>query len=71
MDVARLTDEVTHITKFQGDWHLARIYLGARDRFYLDQWRQSVEQRIGQLDELYRETRAPAIANRASFLDSN
>lgn len=53
MDVAKLTDEVTHITKFLGDWHLARIYLGARDRFYLDQWRQSVEQRIRQLDELY------------------
>jgi hypothetical protein len=37
VDVAKLTDEVTHITKFFGDWHLARVYLGARDRFYLDQ----------------------------------
>ena len=54
MDVARLTDEVTHITKFLGDWHLRESISGARDRFYLDQWRQSVEQRIGQLDELYR-----------------
>ena len=35
VDVAKLTDEVTHITKFFGDWHLARVYLGARDRFYL------------------------------------
>jgi hypothetical protein len=46
VDVAKLTDEVTHITKFFGDWHLARVYLGARDRFYLDQWRASVEQRL-------------------------
>jgi len=53
VDVAKLTDEVTHITKFFGDWHLARVYLGARDRFYLDQWRASVEQRLGQLDKLY------------------
>lgn len=53
VDVAKLTDEVTHITKFFGDWHLARIYLGARDRFYLDQWRSSVEQRLAQLDKLY------------------
>ena len=52
-DVAKLTDEVTHITKFFGDWHLARVYLGARDRFYLDQWRASVEQRLAQLDKLY------------------
>ena len=34
VDVAKLTDEVTHITKFFGDWYLARVYLGARDRFY-------------------------------------
>jgi hypothetical protein len=53
VDVAKLTDEVTHITKFFGDWYLARVYLGARDRFYLDQWRASVEQRLAQLDKLY------------------
>ena len=43
VDVAKLTDEVTHITKFFGDWYLAGVYLGARDRFYLNQWRASVE----------------------------
>lgn len=53
VDVAKLADEVTHITKFFGDWYLARVYLGARDRFYLDQWRTSVEQRLAQLDKLY------------------
>ena len=53
VDVAKLTDEVTHIAKFFGDWYLARVYLGARDRFYLDQWRTSVEQRLAQLDKLY------------------
>jgi len=53
VDVAKLTDEVTHITKFFGDWYLARVYLGARDRFYLEQWRTSVEQRLAQLDKLY------------------
>jgi hypothetical protein len=53
MDVTKLTDEITHITKFFGDWYLARVYLGARDRFYLEQWRASVEQRLAQLDKLY------------------
>ncbi len=53
VDVAKLADEVTHITKFFGDRYLARVYLGARDRFYLDQWRASVEQRLAQLDKLY------------------
>jgi len=53
VDVAKLADEVTHITKFFGDWYLARVYIGARDRFYLDQWRSSVEQRLAQVDKLY------------------
>src|SRR5262249_1050747 len=53
VDVAKLADEVTHITKFVGDWYLARVYLGARERFHLDQWRSSVEQRLDQLDQLY------------------
>jgi hypothetical protein len=53
VDVAKLADEVTHITKFFGDWYLARVYLGARDRFYLEQWRASVDQRLAQLDKLY------------------
>ncbi|MBX7105610.1 MAG: hypothetical protein K1X57_16115 [Gemmataceae bacterium] len=53
VDVARLADEVSNITKFVGDWFLARVYLGARERFHLDEWRASVEQRLGQLDRLY------------------
>jgi hypothetical protein len=53
VDLTKLTDEVTHITKFFGDWHLARVYLLARERFHLDEWRASVEGRLGQLDRLY------------------
>jgi len=53
VDVTKLNDEVTHISKFVGDWHLARVYLGAVERFYLNQWRQSVQDRLGQLDGLY------------------
>jgi hypothetical protein len=53
VDLTKLADEVAHFTKFFGDWYLARVYLGARDRFHLDHWRQSVEQRLAQLDQLY------------------
>jgi hypothetical protein len=53
VDVTKLNDEVTHITKFFGDWYLARVYLGAAERFYINQWRRSVEDRLSQLDELY------------------
>jgi hypothetical protein len=69
VDVAKLTDEVTHITKFFGDWHLARVYLGARDRFYLEQWRASVEQRLVQLDKLYSVAHAEVNEQRMLWLE--
>jgi len=53
VDLTKLNDEVTHISKFFGDWHLARVYLGAAERFYLNQWRASVEDRLEQLDQIY------------------
>jgi hypothetical protein len=53
VELAKLADEVTHVTKFVGDWHLARVYLLARERFHLDQWRASVGERLGGLDQLY------------------
>ena len=70
VDVAKLTDEVTHITKFFGDWYLARVYLGARDRFYLDQWRASVEQRLAQLDKLYSVFHAEVNEQRMLWLEA-
>lgn len=54
VDLTKLADEVSHITKFFGDWHLARVYMAAKERFYLEGWKQSVDQRLHQLDELYR-----------------
>ncbi len=69
VDVAKLADEVTHITKFFGDWYLARVYLGARDRFYLDHWRASVEQRLAQLDKLYSVVHAEVNERRMLWLE--
>jgi hypothetical protein len=69
VDAAKLADEVTHITKFFGDWYLARVYLGARDRFYLDQWRASVEQRLAQLDKLYSVAHAEVNEQRMLWLE--
>ena len=67
IDLAKLADEVTNITKFFGEWHLARIYLAARERFHLDNWRSSVDQRLGQLDQLYNMVRSE-IAERRMFI---
>jgi hypothetical protein len=70
VDVTKLTDEVTNITKFFGDWHLARVYVGARERFYIDQWSASVERRLKHLDELYNVVQAEITNRRMVMLET-
>lgn len=53
VDITKLNEEVTNITKFFGDWYLARVYLAARERFHINQWKSSVEERLKQVDALY------------------
>jgi hypothetical protein len=70
VDLARLADEVMHITKFLGDWYLARVYLSARERFHLDEWRASVAQRLRQLNDLYSVIRAEVNERRMLWLEA-
>ncbi len=69
VDLARLADEVTHSTKFLGDWHLARVYALARERFHLGQWRASVGERLGDLDRLYTTARGDLYDRRMLVLE--
>jgi len=53
IDMARVSDELMNITKFFGDWHLARIYENIAARFHLADWHHAVEEKLKTLDELY------------------
>lgn len=53
IDLARLQDELSNITKFFGDWHLARIYQGLATRFHLQDWQKAIDEKLRTLDELY------------------
>lgn len=53
IDMARLDDELSNITKFFGDWHLARIYQALSSRFHLADWHRSIEEKLRTLDHLY------------------
>jgi len=53
IDMARLNDELSNITKFFGDWHLARIYEKTASRFHLADWHQSIGGKLKTLDDLY------------------
>jgi hypothetical protein len=53
IDLARLSDELSNITKFFGDWHLARVYQQLSARFHLGDWHRSIDEKLKTLDELY------------------
>lgn len=53
VDLARFSDELSNITKFFGDWHLARIYENLAARFHLSDWHKTIDDKLQTLDGLY------------------
>ncbi len=53
IDLSRFSDELSNITKFFGDWHLARIYQNISARFHLTDWHRTLDDKLKTLDELY------------------
>lgn len=53
VDMARFSDEMSNLTKFFGDWHLARVYECVASRFHLQDWRKIMEEKLRTLDDLY------------------
>src|SRR5436189_5194723 len=53
IDLARFSDELSNITKFFGDWHLARIYENISARFHLADWHRTIDDKLQTLADLY------------------
>ena len=53
VDMARLYDELQNITKFFGDWHLAKIYQNLSGRFHLSDWHGIIGVKLRTLADLY------------------
>jgi hypothetical protein len=53
VDLTRMSDELSNITKFFGDWHLARIYEAIAARFHLGEWHRTIDEKLKTLDSLY------------------
>lgn len=53
IDLARFSDELSNITKFFGDWHLARIYENISARFHLAEWHRTIDDKLQTLADLY------------------
>ena len=53
IDLARLTDELSNITKFFGEWHVARVYQALSQRFHLPDWKRTIDHKLQTLDHIY------------------
>src|SRR5580765_7868825 len=53
IDLERFSDELSNITKFFGDWHLARIYQNISARFHLSEWHKTIDGKLQTLADLY------------------
>ena len=53
VDMTRISDELLNITKFFGDWHLARIYEIIASRFHLSDWYRIINEKLKTLGEIY------------------
>lgn len=53
IDLARFSDELSNISKFFGDWHLARIYENISARFHLPDWHRTIDGKLKTLADLY------------------
>jgi hypothetical protein len=53
IDLARISDELSNITKFFGDWHLAKTHRNLADRFHLGDWQRVIGEKTRTLDGLY------------------
>ena len=53
IDLARCSDELSNITKFFGDYHLAHVYEQIAQRFHLADWHKTIDNKLKTLDNLY------------------
>jgi hypothetical protein len=53
IDLTRFNDELSNISKFFGDWHVARVYETVAARFHLGDWHRSVDTKLRAVAELH------------------
>jgi hypothetical protein len=71
IDLSRLSDELSNITKFFGDWHLARIYQSLAARFHLSDWHRTIDDKLKTLDDLYQLLRSEQTNRVMLFLEAS
>lgn len=68
--LTEFTDEIMSITKFFGDWYLAKIYMGISEKLRLKEWQSIVDDKLQTLSELYNILRQELEARRMLMLEA-
>lgn len=53
IELARIADEILNLSKYFGDWHLARIHEALSQRFHLAEWEEQLSRSLRTVDSLY------------------
>ena len=69
MDLAEATFQVGNISKLWGDWFLGKVYQACVRKFELKAWRETVEEKMKDLSEMYEIARTEVDARRLLILE--
>ncbi len=53
IDLAKVHDELSNITRFLGDWYLGRVYAAAASRFQLPHWQSTLNEKLQTVNHVY------------------
>jgi len=53
MEMTRYIEDTMNITKFFGDYYLAKLYDLLEERLHIDEWQKTVSKKLDNLDEIY------------------
>ncbi len=70
MDLAEMTDATENITKFFGDWFLAKVYRGCKEKLDLEAWISRVNEKQAALSEIYDTAQHMVEARRTIILEA-
>jgi hypothetical protein len=69
LEISQLADEADNITKFLGDWFLARVYQAAQEKIHLAAWRATVDEKLLAINKLYQLASEETDSNRMIVLE--
>lgn len=69
MELTEVTERVDNAIKWVGDFYLARVYLGAIQRFRVPEWRESVESKLRLVAKAYELLKGEVEVSRAELLE--